>query len=415
MLLRDAIEAKLKDEERAGSGRAGSVRLPRSLKSDPVGARVALLQRLAASRLFAQGNRAGVLKAAARRSGTAFRLDVRQSVIVKALVSRHVGRGGERGAALARHVVYLGRSGAGQEGTAPEFFDRSREALDPLSETVDWSGDRHHFRLIISPEHGDRLADLRGYVRDVMSRVMADLGQPDHDWVATCHFDTAQPHAHVLVRGKKANGSDLVIPRDYIAYGIRGRAQEVAQERLGDLSRADAERRVWRQTEAERFTGLDRRLIAASDAEGRVADGIGKGPWNALSRGRLRNLEKLGLASPVGAGYRLAPDLEARLRRLQLDKDVIRTLHERRMQGARQIRVLGTEPVIGRVVRAGHHDELGASPFVVVRDSAGVEHYARVRTGTMRAEVGQRVQMSLTTAGVTLQAARGRDSAQSLG
>ena len=35
-----------------------------------------------------------------------------------------------------------------------------------------------------------------------------------------------------------------MIPRDYIGYGFRARAQEVAQERLGDLSRQDAERRA---------------------------------------------------------------------------------------------------------------------------------------------------------------------------
>ena len=54
----------------------------------------------------------------------------------------------------------------------------------------------------------------------------------------------------------------MLTPRDYIAYGFRARAQEVAQELLGDLSRGEAERRIWRETQADRFTGFDRRRLA---------------------------------------------------------------------------------------------------------------------------------------------------------
>lgn len=174
MLVRDRI-ALLQEEVREGLASGCQPRLPVRLKSDQ-GVRPALLMRLAASRNFALGDRSGVLSAAQRRSGRGFRLDVRQRVVVKALVSRHVGRGGPRAAALAAHVAYLGRSGAGQEGERPDFFDRDG-AVDPRASTAGWSRDRHHFRLIISPEHGDRIRDLPSYVRDVMGRVGDDLGE----------------------------------------------------------------------------------------------------------------------------------------------------------------------------------------------------------------------------------------------
>lgn len=105
----------------------------------------------------------------------------------------------------------------------------------------------------------------------------------------------------MLVCGKRASGKDLVIPRDYIGYGFRARAQEVAHELLGDLSRAEAERRIWRETQADRFTGFDRRLLAAADEERLVEDGVGVGDaWAALTRGRLRHLETIGLATREG-------------------------------------------------------------------------------------------------------------------
>lgn len=394
MLVREAIENRL--AMNAGPDREGvEVRLPLSLKTDRAPVRTGLFQRLAASRQFALGDRSGVLRAAEGRSGRTFRMDVRQRVIVKALVSRHVGKPVARAGALAAHIAYLGRSGAGVEGARPDFFDRADDGVEAALETRGWSADRHHFRFIISPEHGDRIADLRGYVREVMARVSADRGEPSLRWVATCHYDTDQPHAHVLVRGRRGDGRDLVIPRHYMGYGFRARAQEVAQERLGDLSRVDAERRVWKETQADRFTGLDRRLLAAADADGMVDDGEGgTGAWAALSRGRLRHLERLGLAMRAGRRYRLDPEMEMKLRTLQMRRDIIRMMNQRRLEGAREVRLLGREKVAGVVVKTGFHDEAGAAAFVVVRDALGVEHYGRLKVGGPALAVGDAVGLS---------------------
>ena len=402
MLIREAIEDRLS----MGLVRDGvgvEVRLPLSLKTDRVAVRTGMLQRLAASRQYALGDRSGVLRTAQARSGRAFRMDVRQRVIVKALVSKHVGKGAVRAGALAAHVAYLGRSGAGAEGARPDFFDRTDDRVSVATETRGWSADRHHFRFIISPEHGDRIADLRGYVREIMGRVSADLGEPGLCWVATCHYDTDQPHAHVLVRGRRGDGRDLVIPRDYMGYGFRARAQEVAQERLGDLSRVEAERRVWKETQADRFTGFDRRLLAEADMDGLVNDGAGGvGAWAALSRGRLRHLEGLGLAVRTGRRYRLDPAMEMKLRTLQVGRDIIRTMNQRRLEGAREVRLLGREKVAGVVVKTGFHDEAGAAPFVVVRDAEGVEHYGRLRVGGRAVVIGEAVTLASEAQGMAV-------------
>jgi type IV secretory pathway VirD2 relaxase len=380
------------------------------MKGDGGGAKVGMMRRLAANRVYALGARSGALAGVQLRTGRPFRLDVRQRVIVKALVSRHAGLGAARGAPLSRHLGYLGRRGAGADAARPEFFDRGVEGVDPREATRGWVEDRHHFRFIISPEHGDRIADLRGYVRDVMSEVAADLKESDLAWIGVCHFDTDQPHAHVLVRGRRADGRDLVIPRAYMGYGFRARAQEAAQERLGDLSRVEAERRIWRETEADRFTAFDRRLIAAADAELCVPDDLGRSdPWGALTRGRLRHLERLGLAHHEGGVSRLDPQLEPKLRALQLRSDVIRTLNARRLAGVLEIDELRAGRVSGEVVRSGYHDELGASPFVIVRNGAGAEHYARLGLGATPPDVGRSVELVAGARGArVLYAARGR-------
>ncbi len=399
MLVRDAMAARMSTGAQSAP-EPGSAALPLRLRTERMNVRNGLMKRLASSRAFALGDRAGVLRAAQNRSGRAFRLDVRQRVIVKALVSRHLGKGADRAAALAKHVVYLGRAGAGVAGARPEFFDRQADGVRPQVETDGWSGDRHHFRFILSPEHGDRL-DLKAFTREVLTRVSADLGEPDLKWVATCHYDTDQPHAHVLVRGRRGDGRDLVIPRDYMGYGFRARAQEVAQERLGDLSRVEAETRIWRETQADRFTGFDRRLLAAADGEGMVEDGVGSSDaWAALTRGRLRHLEGLGLAVRSGRRYRLDGEMEVKLRTLQMRRDIIRTMNQRRLDGARDVRPLGQTRVRGLVVKSGFHDEAGAAPWVVVRDAGGTEHYARLRAGTAVPEAGKAVSLAGAASGL---------------
>lgn len=412
MLLRDRFEELLARGPEPESGGL-QVRLPDWLKRDRCDVRTAMFIRLAASRNFALGDRAGALRAAQSRSGRAFRLDVRQRVIVKVLVSRHHGEGAARAAALAAHVLYLGRQGAGVEGERAEFFDHEADSLGARALAQEWGRDRHHFRLIISPENGERIRDLRDYVRDVMRRVGSDLGGFGPTWIATCHYDTDQPHAHVLLRGRRPDGRDLVIPRGYIGYGLRARAQEAAQERLGDLSRLEAERRVWKETQADRFTALDRRLLTAADENGYVDDGVGgTDAWSALTRGRLRTLEALGLATREGRRFRLHADVEARLRELEVRRDIIRTLNQRRLESGRVAQVARLGRLSGEVVKAGAHDELGMRRFVIVRDREGVEQYARLMSAAGELASGRQVNLDVGSAGIAqIIPGRGRGAA----
>lgn len=63
------------------------------------------------------------------------------------------------------------------------------------------------------------------------------------------------------------------------------------------------------------------------------------------------------------------------------------------MSGAHDVRVLGRGPIQGRVVARGAHDEIGAAPFVVVRDAGGTEHYARLQAGMMSPELNRDIEL----------------------
>jgi hypothetical protein len=152
--------------------------------------------------------------------------------------------------------------------------------------------------------------------------------------------------------------------------------------------------RIWRDTKAEYFTELDSRLIAEAGDTGVVSDGVGGADtWSALKRSRLLTLQRLGLAVRERDRFRLDRNLEERMRLLQPRQDLVRTLNQRRLSGAREIRPLTARRVRGRVVEAGAHDEKGLRRFVIVRDGAGVEHYARVSPGTPTLYAGLQLEL----------------------
>jgi hypothetical protein len=334
--VRDSIAARL----RAPRERI-SPDMPKSVRGDPGSVRSGLAKRLSTSRLFGTGARGGGDASSGNSGKASFSVPASQRVMVKVFIGRHSGPRGAAnpGKALAQHVTYLARDGAGQDGVEASFYSHDGEVDLDTVETgcAGWEQDRHHFRLIISAENADKIEDLDGHVKQVMEKVSVDLKEPNLNWVAINHFDTDQPHTHILIRGKRANGKDLVIPRVYVSHGIRGRAQEQAQVILDDISRSDAERGLFTRSTANRWTDIDIRLTALARANGSVLpkmeltrhDTVG-----ALVRARVGHLEGLGLATRTKDGITFADDLKPRLDHLQKAQDVMRThWAEKRTQG----------------------------------------------------------------------------------
>eukprot|EP01031_Cornospumella_fuschlensis_P045401 gene45401-55552_t len=165
-----------------------------------------------------------------------------------------VGAGGD--ADLLGHVVV----GAGVKHHEAAVADADAGGLDAfLLPRERGREDRHQFRFIVSPEDAEQLDDLRIYTRHLMARMEAELGTR-LDWVAVDHWNTDNPHTHVVLRGKDDTGKDLIISRDYIAEGMRRRAAELATEWLGPRTELEIQRAMQREVNQERWTGLDRTL-----------------------------------------------------------------------------------------------------------------------------------------------------------
>jgi hypothetical protein len=178
-------------------------------------------------------------------------------VLTKAHVVRHT-RGGFRSAALSTHVVYLKRDGVTRDGADAQMFDARSEAADDQAFAERCRDDRHYFRFIVSPEDAGELESLRTFTRELMAEAERDLGTR-LDWIAVDHWNTDNPHVHILIRGRADDGKDLVISRAYISQGFRERAAERVTLELGPRTEREVRSALEREVEAERWTNLDAR------------------------------------------------------------------------------------------------------------------------------------------------------------
>lgn len=345
-----------------------------------------LTRRMARSGLKGSGNRSGY-----RRNSGASRGGSRigngrgypQRVVVKSHYVKH-GTGGTTSGKLRAHANYLQRDGAGADGERADFYSENEDAAEVTELLERAADDRHHFRLIVSPENADQLEDMQAYTRDVMQRVEKDL-ETKLDWVAVDHFNTDNPHTHVIVRGKDDRGNDLVIAPEYVKEGFRNRAQEVATEQLRERSIDDIQRSMMKEVDAERFTSLDNRIGKHLSKNNEIntyqsSDLTPTSFHRKVVVGRLMQLESMGLAEKTGPNqYEVHGNLKGELKSMSRKNDVVKNLYPRHGNEATSVQLYdpsrNSDPIVGRIVDKGLDDELYGRTYLLVRDGQEKLHY----------------------------------------
>lgn len=289
------------------------------------------------------------------------------------------------------HLRYIEREGVDRDGSKGHAYGPTTDQADLADFEERGRGDRHQFRFIVSPEDAQQLEDLRGFTRHLMTRMEGDLGS-SLDWVAVDHWNTDNPHTHVVLRGRDQIGQDLIIARDYIAHGMRQRACELATEWLGPRTEREIREGLLREVGQERWTSLDRSLQqqAQQSRDGVVelaADSDAARSPRTLLIGRLQRLTYMGLARPDGMNrWRLRSDIEATLRAMGERGDIVRTMQRALGSQQREMAVFtpgeGVQPVVGRVVGKGLADELQERGYLVLDGIDGRAHYVALPAGT---------------------------------
>lgn len=325
------------------------------------------------------GARLGRGHVAARFTGASLTANSRRVTIKTRLV--YLAKAGAR--STATHLRYIKREGVGRDGEPGKAYGPTTDDADLAAFEERGREDRHQFRFIVSPEDAEQLDDLRTYTRHLMARMETDLGTR-LEWVAVDHWNTDNPHTHVVLCGKDDTGKDLIISRDYIGQGMRERASELATEWLGPRTELEIQRGMQREVDQERWTGLDHTLqreavdgvvrIARLEAEPRLQR------QRLLLVGRLKRLQRMGLASEMQTGvWAVHADAEPTLRAMGERGDIIRTM-QRAMSGKqRDLAVFQPgddgRTIVGRVTGKGLADELYDNGYLIVDGTDGKAHY----------------------------------------
>ncbi len=239
----------------------------------------------------------------------------------------------------AAHGRYLVRESAthAKDSDNSFGFDPSGQVSNIPATLRHWqtAGDPRLFKLIISPEFGDR-CELESLTRDLLVRMEADLGTR-LEWVATAHYNTGLPHGHAALRGLTERNPPLRLDRSYIQHGIRTHAENLTTRQIGYRTVLDAEAAERREIQQTRFTSLDRVFNrsntapqSSKDQPGRFTVDFKKLPANSRRhhvKARLLFLETLDLAKSSGSNrWLVRSDFQTILEAMQSATDRQRTL-----------------------------------------------------------------------------------------
>ena len=242
------------------------------------------------------------------------------------------------------HGRYVARESATHEGDSKAVgFDDKRESIDIAAQLGSWqnAGDEKMWKLIVSPEFGDRV-DMKRLTRELMTRVGRDLGESHLEWIAVAHYNTEHPHLHIALRGIDGQRQPLHLERDYVKSGIRNIAEDLCTNQLGYRTEFDAATAERREVRQHRYTSLDRMISRGAGTKSQNDDPqffayTLERPENGIRDGRLLRqqhaterlltLQTMGLAECTGPNtWLVRRDFESVLRSMQRMKDRQKTL-----------------------------------------------------------------------------------------
>jgi hypothetical protein len=232
-----------------------------------------------------------------RRSGGASRgHDARQKCVVKMQYST----------SLEAHKVqlehYLSREGTDIDGGAARLFGTD-------GETYRENMTGKNFRVFLSPQKAD--VDLRTLAQRFITNLEKQTGYRLF-WQGACHYNTAHPHAHLVINGVDALGRDIKFPRDVVRTFMRETARDLCTAQLGRRTLEELKIEKEQELASPRLTRLDKRIGELCAGSKRVRlEYAGREQERILAR--LEHLRKLNVCSYENGGYRLHKDWEENL------------------------------------------------------------------------------------------------------
>jgi hypothetical protein len=224
--------------------------------------------------------------------------DTRRKCVVKAQYSKSIE------AHRVQLEKYLVREGTDRDGGQAKLYGTDPEEYRNTMAAK-------NFRIFLSPQSGE--VDLKNLAERFIQKLELQTGYKLY-WQGANHYNTAHPHAHLLINGVDKNGKEVAFPRDVVKTFMRETARDLCTAMIGRRTPEEMALEREQSLAAPRFTGLDRRIADLCDRTLRVRL---TGVWKDRERilGRLEHLRKMNLCVYRNGGYRLSPrwseDLQA--------------------------------------------------------------------------------------------------------
>lgn len=312
-----------------------------------------------------------------------------QRVIIKATY-KILANPAEARRSLKMHMGYIMREGTGD---SPPFSPDQKHMDSENIKNFTNDDNEKTFRFIISPENAKMFkddAEFKNYIQDVMTQLSHDLQIPQLNWMAVNHYNTDNPHCHVLLKGLSKEGKDVTIPKEYLKSNFRKMSEEIATNYLGARSIEDLQTAKYAEVDAERFTGIDAKIIVSALnnvfiplPSAKAITKLEKEETRLMTL-RLHTLTRLGLVKQFDkSSYAVHPDLKEKLQAMPLEKDIIKKLAHLAKKHSIDKNInyrpnVETPPITGTVIDKGYFDEATESKYIILLDINRMTHYIKL-------------------------------------
>jgi hypothetical protein len=224
-------------------------------------------------------------------------VDARQNCMVKMQYSNSIE------AHRVQLEKYLVREGTDIDGSGAKLYGTD---LEEYRQNMD----KKNIRIFLSPQ-SDKI-NLTGLAEQFIKKLEQQTGYTLY-WQAANHYNTAHPHAHLLINGMDRNGREVDIPRDIVKTFMREYAKDICTSQIGNRTNAEIAIEKEKELEARRFTKLDKKIKELGGDSLKVyTNQIYSDRERVLAR--LENLRKLGMCAYDKGAYRLSPQWEENLK-----------------------------------------------------------------------------------------------------
>lgn len=307
---------------------------------------------------------------------------------------------------IRHHLNYAGRNTLDAQDHSSELYARVDQPIDIKDALNDFEKAPHIFNIIISHEDGNKI-DLKDFTRSFVDTIEKDL-RTKLDWVAGNHYDTNEPHVHLLIKGLDDRGKKLLMTRDYISRGLRVRASQVINNKLGLRSLDEVVAALRMDIAKPKKSVLDDIIVKQSSAGVLNVDKINPNALDELPgfliKQRLEFLQTKELAQHISDNsWRIKENLMESLKDIERSSSIVDKLGGSLTVSKQQCEILSVANlrdriIKGHIVERGYVDEVSDKQYLVLKSKEKSFIYVELEKHSEKspAQVGEFIRVDAT-------------------